>query len=72
VKAEQRRYVKIAPKTLVVVGSLAGTKQPHGFIPDAWTGSSCLACFATCDAVQHPYLTVDLGHRPKRRHAKVA
>jgi hypothetical protein len=52
---EQPRYVKIAPRTLVVVGSLAGTGQPHPFLPDAWTGSCCLACFAPCDAVQHTY-----------------
>lgn len=55
------RYVKIAPKTLVVVGSLAGALTPHRFVPDSHTGSSCLACFAACDAVQHPYA------RPTRR-----
>lgn len=49
----ETRYVKIAPKTIVVVGSLAGTLQPHRFVPDAHTGSSCLACFAACDAAQH-------------------
>jgi hypothetical protein len=49
------RYVKIAPKTLVVVGSLAGTQQRHDFCPDQGVGSCCLACFAPCDAVQHVY-----------------
>lgn len=68
---DQRRYVKIAPETLVIVGSLAGVNAPHPHIPDAWTGSSCMACFAPCDAPQHlarPYAALRRIGKPRSRH----
>lgn len=47
------RYVRLGPKALVLVGSLAGTGWAHRFIADGGSGSSCLACYDWCDAPQH-------------------
>jgi len=47
------RYVRLGPKAVVQVGSLAGTGYAHRFIGDNGSGSSCLACFDWCDAPQH-------------------
>ena len=54
------RYVRLA-KDVVEVGGLAGIHIPHPFAGDAWTGTSCLACFGAVDNPDH------LQHRPLRR-----
>jgi hypothetical protein len=47
------RYVRLAGGATVQVGALAGTDTVHGCVPDAWTGSSCLACFGWQDDPRH-------------------
>jgi hypothetical protein len=59
------RYVKLAPKNIVKVGALAGTDTPHKHAGDAWTGSSCMACFGWSDDPRH------LARVPRARRARV-
>ena len=47
------RYVRLPSGEPVVVGGLAGTDQRHGFVPDSWTGTSCMACFGWNDDTRH-------------------
>lgn len=48
------RYVELSHGGIIRVGSLAGRPYIlHGYVPDLWTGSSCMACFGACDAARH-------------------
>jgi hypothetical protein len=41
------------PKGAVRLGALAGTTVAHPFVPDGWTGSTCLVCFGWCTDPRH-------------------
>lgn len=41
------------PGGFMPLGALAATTQPHPFVPDGNTGTSCLACFGWSNDVRH-------------------
>lgn len=47
-----RRLIHL-PAGAIPLGALAGTARPHPFLPDGWTGTTCLACFGWCSDPQH-------------------
>lgn len=64
---EAPRYVRLADRTPVVVGGLAGTDVIHNAVPDAWTGSSCMACFGWKDDPRHLFHKLPSVKRIARR-----
>ena len=56
------RYVRLSGGSTVKVGALAGQPQArHGFVPDAWTGTSCMACFGWVSDPQHAFHRLPAG-----------
>jgi hypothetical protein len=55
--ARDIRRVRL-PSGLVPLGALAATTRSHPFVPDGWTGTSCLLCFGWCTDPRHT------GHQP--------
>lgn len=41
----------------VPLGALAATSLPHAYVPDGWTGTTCMLCFGWCTDYRHA------GHR---------
>lgn len=61
------RYVLLSGGATVVVGGLAANPAArHGFVPDAWTGTSCVACFGWVSDPQHLFHSVPSGRLPSR------
>ena len=50
--ARDIRRVRL-PSGLVPLGALAATTTAHPFVPDGWTGTSCLLCYGWCSDVRH-------------------
>lgn len=49
------RYIRLPKGGVIHVGGLAGNSALHPFMPDGYTGTSCVACFGWCNDARHAF-----------------
>jgi hypothetical protein len=58
------RVVRL-PGGAMPLGALAATDVAHPFVPDGWTGSTCMACFGWCTDPRHWSRPALAGESPR-------